>query len=68
VYIRDNGNFGIIMPEKYTATLSTLAEVLLWSAPLVSATRVDNVPLIKLFPISLMEFQKFFLFWIHCCI
>ena len=64
LYIRDNGNFCIILPEKYIATLSTLAELRLWNAPFVSATRVDNFLLIELFQVSLVGFQKFFLFWV----
>ena len=65
MYIRGYSNFDIIMPEKYIATLSTLAELWDWSAPLVSATRMDNFLLIKLFPVSPVKFQKFFLFWIY---
>ena len=64
MYIRDYGNFGIIMLEKYIATLSTLAELRHWSAPSVSATRMDKFLLIKLFPVSLVGFQKLFLFWV----
>ena len=64
MYIRDYGNFGIIMPEKYIATLWTPAELWHWSAPLVSVTRMDNFILIELFPVSLMGYQKFFLFWV----
>ena len=64
LYIRDYGNFGIIKPEKYIATLSTLTELRHCSAPLVSVTRMDNLLLIELFSVSPVGFQKFFLFWV----
>jgi len=57
------------MPEKYIATLLTPSDLQhQWSAPLDSVTRMDNDLLIKSFPVSLVGFQKFFLFWIHCLI
>ena len=51
------------MPESIPATLSNLAERTL-AGPSASVSRLSNFLLIRLFPVSLMGFQKFFLFWI----
>ena len=45
------------------ATLSNVAERT-FAGPLASVSRLNNFLLIKLFPVSLVEFQKFFLFWV----
>ena len=45
------------------ATLSKVAERTL-AGPLASISRLNNFLLIRLFPVSLMIFQKFFLFWV----
>ena len=58
--IWDNGKVGIFMPESIPATLSNLAERTL-AGPWASVSRLNNFLLIRLFPVSLMGFQKFFL-------
>ena len=45
------------------ATLSNKAERTL-AGPLASVSRLNNFLLIRLFLLSLMGFQKFFLFWV----
>ena len=45
------------------ATLSKVAEHTL-TGPLASVSRLNNFLLIRMFPGSLMGFQKFFLFWV----
>ena len=51
------------MPESIPATLSNVAERTL-AGPSASVSRLNNFLLIRLFPVSLMGFQKFFLFWV----
>ena len=51
------------MPESIPATLSNVAERTL-AGPSASVSRLNNFLLIRIFPVSLMGFQKFFLFWI----
>ena len=45
------------------ATLSNAAEHTL-AGPSASVSRLNNFLLIRLFPVSPVEFQKFFLFWV----
>ena len=51
------------MPESIPATLSNVAERTLAGLS-ASVSRLNNFILIRLFPFSLVGFQKFFLFWI----
>ena len=46
-----------------SATLSKVVERIL-AGPLASISRLNNFLLIRLFQVSLMGFQKFFLFWV----
>ena len=45
------------------ATLSKVAERT-FAGPSASVSRLNNFLLIRLFPVSLVGFQKFFLFWV----
>jgi len=51
------------MPKSIPATLSKVAERTL-AGTSASVSRLYNFLLIRLFPVSLMGFQKFFLFWV----
>ena len=51
------------MPKSIPATLSKVVERIL-AGPLASISRLNNFLLIRLFPVSLVGFQKFFLFWV----
>ena len=51
------------MPKSIPATLSNIAKRTL-AGPLASVSRLNNFLLIRLFLVSLMGFQKFFLFWV----
>ena len=51
------------MPESIPATLSNIAERTL-TGPSASVSRLNNFLLIRIFPVFLVGFQKFLLFWI----
>ena len=49
--------------KSISTTLSKVAERTL-AGPSASVSRLNNFLLIRLFPVSLAGFQKFFLFWV----
>jgi len=49
--------------KRIPATLLKVAERIL-AGPSASVSRLNNFLLIRLFPVSLVGFQKFFLFWV----
>ena len=51
------------MPKSIPATLSKKAERTL-AEPSASVSRLNNFLLIRLFPVPLVGFQKFFLIWV----